>query len=398
MTAVHGDILDIEGWAAKADYPLARKALEFLSSLPEEYEVADALRIGLDRVQKLRARGLLMADARNVDLVSHIWFEESRGPQNLISQVFFLKSQTGDILGDEPEWLRGMEGLSFVSRFETGGRNCLFDFSGYGEGLHIKEPCAFLGSSNNWGHQICDNLPRLLVLDSLGFPKNGKLVTGILSPMFLQLYEALGISRDRLLVIDHEAKSHAVHRFDHLFVPADPSPDAGYAFLRERIYGRRKTESGLKPGSGNIYFSRRSQAGRGRISNQDEVEAYFQDRGFAVIDPTDLSVLQLLDRLEHARIVAAQFGAALGNQVLAPASSVMLNLFPPLYFSPIVPANVAAYWRSLYIPFLDRCVFALGKPETPDIGPDLLKAMDMPHRYDPRVLDQALKQGLRLAS
>ncbi len=397
MTAIRGDILDIEDWAARAGYRLACKPYENLSPLPDISAIAPPFRIGLEKILKLRQRGLALVEGRNVDLISHVWFEPHRGPQNTISQVFFLQSEKGDFYFDDPAWLQGIEGISFLQRFGEGGRDCLFDFSGYDEGLHVKEPCAYLGSSNNWGHQISDILPNLLVLESMGFPKDGKLVTGVLSPMFLELYAAMGISQERLLIVDHAAKSHAVHRFDSLLVPSQPPHDVGNDFVRQRLERNRIKCDQDSEAPQRIYFSRRALENRGRIANQDEVEDFFLTRGFKIIDPMKLSVSQLQSLLSNVEMIAAQFGAALGNQILAPASSVMINLFPPLFFSDAVPRNVAAYWRSQNVPFLNRCVFALGEPESPVSGPDLLKAMDVPHRYDPRVLDQALMQAESLA-
>jgi capsular polysaccharide biosynthesis protein len=188
----------------------------------------------------------------------------------------------------------------------------------------------------NYYHFLHDCLPRISVLEQCPdvAPVDAWYVARR-SRFQRELLDLMGIPEDQ--VVDSAAVPHV--RAATLVVPGLPSdvernPPWVNAFLRERL---KPADVDRIPGR-RIYLPRRAGRHNRQVRNEDEVIARLRRRGFELVDPGELPVIEQIRTFGEADVIVAPHGAALANLAFCSPGSALLELFPAQSF-------VADYWK-----------------------------------------------------
>ncbi len=162
--------------------------------------------------------------------------------------------------------------------------------------------------------------PALLEAAGLDCPV---VVRSTLPAKSLDMLQALGVSRDRILRHDPET----ISLFPKLYVPSWPSgnkfqPMAGVFDVYRR--------AALPPTPGArplLYLTRRGSSKR-RMVNEDEVCALFARRGFQIVDPGGLGFEEVRRLFANPACVAGGFGSAFHNLAFCGGRPINLVLLP----------------------------------------------------------------------
>jgi len=160
--------------------------------------------------------------------------------------------------------------------------------------------------STNFYHWFLDALPRLAALDEL--PKD----TGILVPLtiggyaretlrWLGLEDRCRLTHERHLLVEHF----------HFLSPATMTGcDNPYAigFLQNIFLGRADKMFAAP----KRFYIQRVGKGRG-VLNENEVIAFFRDRGWGIVDPEALTLAQQIQLYSQAEAICGVHGAGFTN-------------------------------------------------------------------------------------
>ena len=75
-------------------------------------------------------------------------------------------------------------------------------------------------------------------------------------------------------------------------------------------------------------FSTRGDESHSRISNLDELEDYFSNLGFEIVNFTNYALYRQIDLVKRAKIVAGPHGANLANAIFASSGTKLLEITP----------------------------------------------------------------------
>ncbi len=200
-------------------------------------------------------------------------------------------------------------------------------------------------AQHNYFHFLLEHLPRLLFAEDL--PETRGLPAMVRFHMPSTCVQALEMVLGERRVIP--MRPGARYRVERLFVPSMGGlipDDQRFPIERLMIHPeavRRVREAFLtrlppdpSRGGRKIFIPRREGAMRS-CSNQSEIQALCEARGFEVVDPAALDFAQQVDLFAHAETVVTTVGAAQTNATFMPEGSRMLCLWgesvPPHYFA-----------------------------------------------------------------
>jgi capsular polysaccharide biosynthesis protein len=213
----------------------------------------------------------------------------------------------------------------------------------------------------HYGHFITEGLSSFWALEE--FPSTGfdyflfhPFVFGDARPSYVRFcLERFGIAEDKVHVVGAEPI-----RFEELVVPerlfrlnhsADPK-------LRW-VYGQ--IAQGLAPPAGSssrVYISRRRFSRRYLdrvVANEVWVERAFEDHGFEVLYPEQITFPEQVARYRNAEVVAGISGSGLHNSIFMREGCVVLELGDPRYGGRPAPTqvlcNTVSGVHSTFIPF-----------------------------------------------
>jgi capsular polysaccharide biosynthesis protein len=172
----------------------------------------------------------------------------------------------------------------------------------------------------NHSHWLFDALPRLALLRE--FPADIKvIVPGKLAAYQQESLSMLGLMEDRLRL---SPEDHL--QVDDYFFSAPTAMIACYSpyavrFLRESFLP--KADPGYQPPK--RFFVRRTGSSR-NMDNEVEVERFFADRGWALINPSELTFAQEIRLFAEAEAVAGMIGSALSNTVFSSSRCSVLAM------------------------------------------------------------------------
>lgn len=140
-----------------------------------------------------------------------------------------------------------------------------------------------------------------------------------------ELLELFGIGPDQR--IDADEYPHL--RAQTLVVPGPPAmteknPPWAVTFLRERLLPAAQPLGPPAP----VYVTRGPSANNRSVTNEPAVQALLRERGFVVIDPGTMSVLDQVRAFAAAPVVVAPHGAALTNLMFMSPGAAVVELFP----------------------------------------------------------------------
>ncbi len=201
----------------------------------------------------------------------------------------------------------------------------------------------FIGSvgSPNYGHWLIDDVPRLK--SALHLMAADPRPVRILLHEFFQPVDQVRIDTIRALCgpdirIEWLDFSRAYH-FDELFYatpvsdhPVQKSPLA-LAYAARRMVDAALPDPREDGRGDRLFVSRASQRTRALI-NQADVRDLVQARGFRVVDPETMTVLEQTRLFAGAHAIIGQMGAAMTNTLFCPATTSILYLAPSGWIEP----------------------------------------------------------------
>jgi capsular polysaccharide biosynthesis protein len=217
----------------------------------------------------------------------------------------------------------------------------------------------------SFGDWVMNFPPRLAVAAAAGLDCPIVVNRHIL-PQYVDMLEALGVNRERLLFHDPAG----VSVFPRLYVPSWPAGDR----LRPMKGWNDVYRSLAMPGGPSkdlrLYLSRSHNARR-QLLNEPEICQIFARHGFQVVYPERLPLAETIDLFSRAAVVAAPYGSALRNIAFAPSHPVALVLMPP---SSRVFRYGAALWlaeagaRLAFVPSVPADPLPFAEDELPNQG------------------------------
>jgi hypothetical protein len=204
------------------------------------------------------------------------------------------------------------------------------------------------GGDDNYYHWIHDVLPRICwyaLAPDLHSLK--PLVFRVKKRFQQQILAAFGIDASECVSMDYPGVSYA----DRLVVPliSDQNgtfrPQYGQArrfthdFFGKRVCEGYATDEWPNLNSGKHIYIKRGDVKRRKVINENEVEKFFANAGFTVIDPARLSVKEQVGVFNGASVVVGAHGAGLVNICFCREKTLVIelayNTWPSNYFKVI---------------------------------------------------------------
>ena len=196
--------------------------------------------------------------------------------------------------------------------------------------------CAILEpQADTYGHWLLDFVPRFARAKSL-LDQRGEKVR------YLIEYRSRSHERELLAALglteaDIEARQPGKrYDADYWFLPSPTSRSAMNLSL-ESITALRALFPAPMPASPTrrrLYLSRSRDRFR-RVLNEPEVVRCLEARGFEVVNPGDLTVLEQARLFASAEVVVSVISSGLANMIFLSPQSVVIEIFPEDFFMPI---------------------------------------------------------------
>jgi capsular polysaccharide biosynthesis protein len=188
-----------------------------------------------------------------------------------------------------------------------------------GPGMHV------------YGHWLIEILPKLYVLDTLGYDLNSVsfVLPSNLRPFALKWLAILGIGTDQISLYDPE---NEIVQIDELVVASvlhnGVRVSPAMAEVGRLLVGRiERTVGQLRPSTfgAKVFLSRKKAGGRNLI-NRDAIENIALDSGFAIISPETLDITEQVILLKGARYILGEYGSALHGSIFSGSGTVVCAL------------------------------------------------------------------------
>lgn len=195
--------------------------------------------------------------------------------------------------------------------------------------------CFVLG--NNYWHFTCDILPKIVIMEQMGY--NGKYLVNNGSTV-KEFLELLLIDSSRLIYCERGQIIHAkkVHMFDESYgieLRGKWLADTR-EFVISRIEGRHGSLIDEKYPK-KIYVSR---IGTRRIINENELTEYLVPKGFEVIVPERISILEQIKLFANADIIVTPHGANATNILYSKKDTTLVECFGHYWINPCMVDTV----------------------------------------------------------
>jgi capsular polysaccharide biosynthesis protein len=179
----------------------------------------------------------------------------------------------------------------------------------------------------NYGHWMCDTIPRLHLLAQSGIAYD-RIVVPDSFQYHRETLALVGVPRERMITArDQQIEAR------HLVVPTFPGvygepPAWACRYLRERFL--RFARPGPRR---RVLVSRNKPGAVRRILNEDALFAALEPFGFERIFPEDLSFPDEISLFHNAEIVIGALGAGMMNTMWCQPGTAIIELFNPRYIS-----------------------------------------------------------------
>ena len=181
--------------------------------------------------------------------------------------------------------------------------------------------CSYFGSLF-FGHAIKDDIPLTLLAEQTGQAIRSSAQLFAHQDAYLRMVRIESRPYDSVLV-------------DRLTIFDDHNQSASRIQRTQEVRGRMRA---LFPGPGHagVFIDRKGTGDYRRLANEQQVVDLFVSRGFAVIDPDQMTAAEIQKLVSGARIVAGVEGSHLAHGMLSCADEcTFLVLQPPTRFNNI---------------------------------------------------------------
>lgn len=189
----------------------------------------------------------------------------------------------------------------------------------------------------NYYHFLIDVIPRLGVLEQAGTEMPERWYVPARTKFQRQLLDMVGI--DESMRIDADQVTHV--QAESLVVPSLPSvlgeknPPWVVEYLRRRLM---PPTAPPPTAPRKLYITRSAGTNNRAVVDEPRLIALLTERGFDIVDPSELTVVDQIRAFASASVIVSPHGAALANLVFATPGATVIELFPP---SSVLPD----YWR-----------------------------------------------------
>jgi hypothetical protein len=390
-----GRVLPPYDWGSRAGYeiytaPFGNEPLADIDPLA----MPDIWRFVAREQLEQRKQGFYLVKASPAWLVIHTHVADGKRAE-------FLFSHTGDLMFYDPllTTFLGENGIIQKTFPEAGA--AAFDLRLDFDVVEINQPHLYSVSRDNFGHWIYDAMPRLLATQRY-FPAVADLplVFDKILPDFPDYLDLFGFSNNPRTILPRNGKANVIYRFDELYVPAMLPALDGSSLLQQATAtaAHALPKGGLK----RLYLSRDLLAPRHRVTNEDEMQAHLEQRGFEICRPHLMGAQETIRLMQQAEILVLPYGASLGNLPLANPGAQIIILAPSFLVENRFDDPVLRYFRHYLLPLHQRVSFVSGEPppeheplvdETTGVLNFTLETFDRPLVYDLRKLDICLMQA-----
>lgn len=204
------------------------------------------------------------------------------------------------------------------------------------------------GGLHNYGHFLIDCLPALLAAEQAGALASHPPVAPPLLPWQAELLGMLSVTPTVLdTPVARLGEAVFTTPMDHFLHAPGPPLDA----VRDRILQAAAiTDDPAAPR--RIYISRLGSLKR-VLTNEAELEAALEARGFTVVRPETLSVRDQIALFHRAETIVAPAGAALANILFCKPGATLVEI-QPSNFTGVWVRNIALLagvdWRGFFAP------------------------------------------------
>lgn len=123
-------------------------------------------------------------------------------------------------------------------------------------------------------------------------------------------------------------------RCDRLWLLEDWEVNAHFVGRYERLRSKLRETINASEANGRVYLARGALAAGRALSNEEEVRAALERRGFTILDPTQSSAEDIARTLASARLVVSPEGSAITHAILAmPRGSGIITIVGAQHFN-----------------------------------------------------------------
>lgn len=203
--------------------------------------------------------------------------------------------------------------------------------------LNDKQYVSLLGIvSYNFWHWFYEFLPKVILCESIGF--KGKYIVANEFPFKLESLELLGISRNRILLLD----TYTSFYIDELYIPqrikTDSYEDARFQIILKEI--REKCLNSIKKlypeetfNKRTIYISREKAANKRNIVNEEEVLKIITEFNIEIVYMEKMSLQEQIYLASNTTCLVGANGAGMLHSLFMPEKSLVIELFSPVYIA-----------------------------------------------------------------
>lgn len=185
----------------------------------------------------------------------------------------------------------------------------------------IKDDVAIISQAGQgvYGHWLVDILPRIGLMESVGF--KGKFVLYEPIPDFAkQLLELFNIPLSR--IVTYQPRTEGLV-FTKAFIPS--SLRFKGAFSKKMLHSiERFSKTKALAGGRKIFISRSKYKKNQIVTNRKEIEAIAIRHGFEIVYPEKLTISQQFSLFGSARILAGEYGSGMHNSIFCNSSCKVL--------------------------------------------------------------------------
>ena len=244
---------------------------------------------------------------------------------------------------------------------------------------HPDQRVIVIGTNENWYHFVLDYLPRLLAVLECGLLDAGwKVALGRdASNLFPATLKLLGVPEERVVWLD-AARGHHFPRAIYISNMGLRGIPHNFALALLRRYFLPKVIDLDAPPAGpkRLFISRTDTTWR-RLADEEQLHGPLQERGFEIIHPARLSMVEQIQMFRSATLVAGVHGSGLVNTVWSAVAPRVIEISPhtarDTHFSNLVKRLGGQHWRLRAGP--EETVHAGGNQS--DFSIDLTRVIDL---------------------
>ena len=280
------------------------------------------------------------------------------------SEIPFPVSRNNDMIWD-PEWLRY---YPFLRDISPDGSQCTVDATPFITSHHrIKKECFFLGGNSVYAHWMSDALPLLQAIQIAGLPDDLPIVTIQLRDWQRDTLACLGFPAERIVELDASAPSPccSIIEFDKVWMADGFAMHQRFDYLRSTFAHCRQPPNPdeMRKTPSRVYITRPPEVfGSNRVSNDDAVCAYLEDRGFMVVYGERMDTREKAELFGNADIVVCAPGSNAFNYfAFGRPECILVNMWP-IWLAESTSWTEMKLSHRYHAPFLDETVFVFGQP------------------------------------